>query len=505
MLKVLVTSRDRLGLDAELVRRVLPMEVPEAYQAYGPAELGRLESVALFVNRAQRVNPAFAIGGQNAGSIGELVRRLDGLPLAVELAAAWMDAASPSELVEELDDRYQILVGRRAVTERQTSLWAAVESSYGRLDPAAQGLFRQLGIFAGGWNLGAMTAVCRLDSGGALEVLGRLVDHSMVSVMPTQEGPTTRYRLLEVLRRFAMDRLEASGELADVQKRFVDHFVSLAETASPNLAGRAGPRWLATLDVEVENVRAVCATEAAVGHKLRRAVGMFRYWLFRGRVGEGRMRLLELVAVMNPASPAAVNALIGLSLLSWAQGDLAISARHARAAFRLARLAGDRRGAADALLRLAYAQFDSARPATAGRTTRRAEQVATELRDRRLLAECSLQLGQVALVESRLQDAERLVAASVRSFALEDKVDREAAALVVLGRTYLRQGRARDGEEALRRSLTITRDFAHVRFGIPVMESMAAVAAASREYGRAATLVGAAEGLLERVGARPPG
>jgi len=156
-------------------------------------------------------------------------------------------------------------------------------------------------------------------------------------------------------------------------------------------------------------------------------------------------------------------------------------------------------------VRLAYAQFDSARPATAGRTTRRAEQMAAELRDRRLLAECSLQLGQVALVEGRLQDAERLVAASVRLFALEDKVDREAAALVVLGRTYLRQGRARDGEEALRRSLTITRDFAHVRFGIPVMESMAAVAAASREYGRAATLVGAAEGLLERVGARPPG
>jgi predicted ATPase/DNA-binding CsgD family transcriptional regulator len=503
-LKVLATSRDRLGLDAELVRRVPPLEVPRAQQTYRSAELASLESVALFVDRAQRVNPAFAIVEQNVGSIGELMRRLDGLPLAVELAATWMDVASPNELVEELDDRYQILVGRRAATERQTSLWAAVESGYGRLDPAAQRLFRQLGVFAGGWNLGAMTAVCRLDSGSALEVLGRLADHSMVTVIPTWEGPTTRYRLLEVLRRFSMDRLEASGELDDVRERFVDHFVSLAETASPNLAGREGPCWLATLDAEVDNVRAVFATEDSVDRRLRLAAALVPYWQFRGLVGEGRLRLGELVAAMNPASPGAVDALVGLSALSWAQGDVAIAARHARAAFRVARLAGDRRGAARALLRLAQAQFDSARPALAGRTTGRAEQVATEFGDRGLLAECSLRLAQVALVESRPQDAESLLLASVRLSALEDQVEREAVALLMLGRTYLQQGRPGDSEEALRRSLTIAREFALVRYGIPAMESMAAVAAASREYGRAATLVGAAEGLLERVGARPP-
>src|SRR5215831_42141 len=234
-LTVVATSRDRVGLDAELIRRVPPLDVPRPDHAYEPDELGQVESVALFVNRARRVNPGFAIGATNVEPVGELIRRLDGLPLAVELAATWMEAASPGELVSELDDRYQILVGRLHVTGGQPSLWAAIESSYERLDPAARGLFRQLGLFAGGWNLGAMTAVCRLDSGRALEVLGRLVDHSMVNVVPSPEGPTTRYRLLEVLRRFSLDKLEESGQAEDLRKRFVGHFVSLAEAASPNL------------------------------------------------------------------------------------------------------------------------------------------------------------------------------------------------------------------------------------------------------------------------------
>jgi predicted ATPase/DNA-binding NarL/FixJ family response regulator len=503
-LTFLATSRQRLGLDPELVWRVPPLETPAPDRVYRASELARVESVALFVDRARRVNGAFAIAESDVRPMCELIRRLDGLPLAVELAATWMETVSPGELVGELDDRYQILVGRRVVTEGRPSLWTAIEASHGRLDPAARSLFGQLGLFAGGWNLGAMTSVCRLESGRALEVLGRLVDHSLVSVVPTAEGPT-RYRLLEVLRRFALDRLEASGRLEDAQRRFVGHFVSLAESASTNLPSREGPRWLAVMDAELDNMRAVFAMEPAwaVEPRLRLAVAMVPYWHFRGLVNEGRVHLRELAPAMQAASPAAVAALNGLSWLSWAQGDLGVAARQARAAFRMARELGDLNGAAHALLQLAHAQYDSARP-TADRTTRRAEQIAVDLGDERLLAECDLQLGQVALVDGRLEEAERLLTESARLFSVVERVDREAVALLVLGRVLLRQGRLREAEEVLRRSLHITRDFALVRSSIPVLESLAAVATLGREFPRAATLVGAAAGLLERMGARPP-
>ena len=504
-LTVLTTSRERIGLVGESVWRVPPLAVPDRNQRYEPHELERVEAVALFVDRARRVDPRFSIHRANAKQVAELVSRLDGLPLAVELAAAWMEALSPGELAQELDDRYRILVGRRVVSERHAGLWAAIESGYDRLDQAAQSLFCQLGVFAGGWNLGAMTSVCRLESGAAVEGLGRLVDHSLVEVVPTTEGPT-RYRLLEVLRRFALERLEMTGRLDATTRRFVDHVVSMAERASPSLDGSEGPRWVAMLDADLDNIRAVFATagEWAVEPRLRLAVDLVPYWLWRGLVDEGRGHLREVVAAVSAPSPAAVGALNGLSWLSWAQGDLSMAARRARGAFRAARHSSDRRGAANALLRLAQAQFDAARPATAGLTTKRAREIATDVGDARLTAECDLQLGQVALVEGQLAEAEELVSESVRLLTVTGPVHRLANARVTLGRLYLQQGRTTAAEEALLKSLAVAREFAMVRPSVPILESLAAVAADRGDHGRAARLAGAAAGLLERGGARPP-
>jgi non-specific serine/threonine protein kinase len=504
-LTVLTTSRERIGLVGESIWRVSPLGLPELSRPYPPDELERVEAVALFVERARRANPRFAIVPSDAGHVVDLVRRLDGMPLAVELAAAWMETLSPEELARELDDRYRFLVGKRLVSDRHPGLWAAIESSYDRLDDAAQSLLRQLGVFAGGWNLGAMTSVCRLESGAAVEVLGRLVDHSFVEVVPTKEGPT-RYRMLEVLRRFALDKLEETGHLEATTGRLADYVASMAERASPSLTGREGPRWLAMLDADLANVRAVFATRSAPAHepKRRLAVSMVPYWLLRGLMDEGRGHLGEVVDQVGPVSPAAVAVLNGLSWLSWAQGDLGMAARRARGAFRAARRAGDRRGAANALLRLAQAQFDAARPATAGRTTHHARHIASDLADQRLVAECALQLGQVALVEGRLEEAERSVSESVRLLTEAGPVYRRSNAQVTLGRVFLYQGRVREAEEVLRESLAVASELAMVRPTVPILESLAAVAADRGDSGRAARLAGAAAGLLERTGAQPP-
>jgi DNA-binding CsgD family transcriptional regulator len=282
--------------------------------------------------------------------------------------------------------------------------------------------------------------------------------------------------------------------------------VALAETASGNLNGPEGPGWLATLDVELDNLRGIFAIEAAWASepKRRLAVAMVPYWHFRGLFNEGRARLREVVAAMEGPTPAAVAALNGLSWLSWAQGELVSAARRARAAFRAARRIGDRRGAAYALLRLAQARYDSGRPASAGLATRRASEIAVELSDDRLSAECSLQLGQVALVEGRLEEADDLLRQSVDGLTRTGLVDRKATALLVLGRLHLQRGDLAAAEAALVQSLTELREFALVRHSVPILESLAAVAADQGDHLRAARLAGAADGLLEWMGARPP-
>jgi non-specific serine/threonine protein kinase len=505
-LTVLTTSRERIGVVGERAWRVPPLRVPNRELSYVPEQLETNAAVALFLERARRASASFAITTGNAAGVVELVRCLDGLPLAIELAAGWMATLAPGELVREVNRRYQILVARdRVVSERHSSLWAAIESGYERLDPASQELFCQLAVFAGGWNLGAMTTVCQLASEPAVEVLDRLVDYSFVTVVATTEGPT-RYRLLEVVRSFAMAKLQESGRYAETQARFVERMVDLAESASVSVTSREGPRWLTALDAELDNLRAVLTADPPLRPelRLRLAVALVPYWHFRGLFNEGRRHLREVVAGADPAAPALVSVLNGLSWLSWAQGELASAARHARQAFATARRAGDRRGMAFALLRLAQAQFDAGRPAAAARTVARAAQTAEELHDQRLAAECILQLGQVAMVEGRLGEAAVLLRDSVRLLGASGHVDREAVALLVLGRLCLRQGRPEEAEALLIKSLTTLRDFALARHSVPILESLAAVAAVRGDDARAARLAGAAAGLLERMGARPP-
>lgn len=506
-LTIVVTSRERLGVLGELAWRVPPLDLPRAGRVYTPDELEQVEAVALFADRARRASPHFSVTEANCRDVGDLVCRLDGLPLAVELAAGWMETLSPGELARELDDRYQILVARGPVmSERHTSLWAAIDSSYERLDPAARDLFAQLGVFAGGWNLGGMAAVCRLESAPAVEVLGRLVDHSFVTVVPTTEGPT-RYRLLNILRRYALDRLEQSGQRATLERRLADHVVSVAESASASLTQREGPRWLAVLDAELDNVRVAFALEAewSAELKLRLAVALAPYWHFRGLLNEGRRHLQDVLASAGPGSPTGVAALNWLSRLCWAQGDLPGAARQARAAFRAARAIQDRAGSAFALLRLGKARFDAGRTAAARTALERSAEIASGVGDDVLLGECFTLLGQVALVEGRIDDAERLLNESVSRLNRTGDVHREAVALQALGRLHLQQARLNEAETALLRSLTDLREFALARPSVPMLEGLAAVAADRGDHGRAARLVGAADGLLERMGARPPG
>ena len=505
-LTVLATSRQRLGVPGELVWRVPALGVPRQEETYAPEDLVKVSATALFLDRSRRRNPNFVVHHANAGDVAELMRRLEGLPLAIELAAGWTATLSPAELVDRLGGRFQLLVSReRVVSPRHTSLSAAIDSSYEGLAPGDKSLFRQLGIFAGGWSLSSMTAVCELDHAAAVHLLDRLVDHSLVTVLAATVGPT-RYRLAEALRDYALVHLKAAGEEVAVQQRFTEHFVTMAESAMAGITGPQGPGWLDVLDAEYGNLRSVFEMEAAAGPDLclRLAAALVPYWHFRGLLSEGRLRITNALAAVHERSPALVPALNGLSRLCWAQGDLDSARLNGRQAFRVAREFGDQPGRALALLRLAQASFDAGRRREARGWTERARRIASELRDERLMALSSLRLGQLSLVEGRLDEAGRLVGQSIELFQRTEQVDQEAIASLVLGRVLLQQGRHEEAETTLLGSLALLRPLALPRPSVPILESLAAVAAARGDDLRAARLAGAAAGLLDRIGARPP-
>jgi len=505
-LTVLTTTRQRLGVPGELVWRVPALALPRQDQTYGPEQLLKVSAVSLFLERSQRRNPNFLIDHANAGDVGELMRRLEGLPLAIELAAGWTATLSPTELLDRLGSRFQLLVSHeRVVSPRHSSLRAAIDSSYAGLEPIEQSLFRQLGVFADGWSLSSMTAVCGLEQATAAHLLDTLVDHSLVTVLTATVGPT-RYRLAEALRDYALEHLKAAGEDVAVQQKFTEHFVDIAESTTAAIAGPQGPGWLDVLDAEYGNLRAVFEMEvpASPELRLRLATALVPYWHFRGLFSEARLRLTDAVAATEPASPALVSALNGLSRLCWAQGDLESASRSGRQAFRVAREFGDRAGCGRALLRLAQASFDAGHRRQARGWTERARRIAIELRDERLAAASLLQLGQVALVEGRLDEAGSLVLQSIELFRQTEQVDQEAIASLVLGRVLLQQERHVDAEAALLGSLTLLRPFALPRHSVPILESLAAVAASRGDDLRAARLAGAASALLDRIGARPP-
>ena len=504
-LKVVATSKRPVRIDAEREWRVPALDLPEADRDYSAAQLEAMDSVALFVERARRRDEAFAVERSGAGDVIGLVRYLDGLPLALELAAAWTGTLSPGELLLHLRRHpHDLEDGDRGGDPRHSSLRAAIDSSYRSLDHECQELVAELSVFPSGWNLDAMDAVCAQGTGVSRAALRQLIDRSFVTMQAAPGGPT-RYRMLGVIRRYAMNQLEETGHVDATLRRFVRHFADLATAAGSHLTTRDGPRWLQVLDVELDNLRAVLTLDQAdPDDRLRVALALVPYWHLRGLLGEGLNRLDVIVRSGLPRSPAVVQALNGLSRLSWARGDTDMAARMARQAFHVARRIHDSPGVAWSLVRMAQASFDANCPAAARRCAEHAHRLSAGWADGPLAAACLFQLGQVALVEGRLDEADTTLRRAIDLFARNDQVDQEAIALLILGRVRLRQDRIDDAEAVLIRSLSGVREFALPRHTVPIVESLAVVALRQGNRPRAARLYGGAAGLLRRMGARPP-
>jgi predicted ATPase/DNA-binding SARP family transcriptional activator/DNA-binding CsgD family transcriptional regulator len=336
-LRLLATSRRPLHLAAEFAWRVPAMAAPDPDDLPPFERLGEYDAIRLFIARAAAARPGFTLTARTAPAVVRICARLDGIPLAIELAAARLRLLSADEVAARLDDALALLAsGDTSAPPRQRTLRAVLDWSYDLLGADERTLFRRLAVFAGGWSLDAAEVVGAGDGivrEQVLDLLDRLADASLV-VMEERDG-RTRHRLLEMVRRYAEERLEASGEREALSRRHAEWSLALAEAAEPHFVSDRLKEWMERLDAERDNLRAALAWVAARGEV---ALGMhlvgtvWRYWYHRGLFAEGR-RLLEvfLEAARTESgssddiapSLARVKALLGMGQISLIQGDLA--------------------------------------------------------------------------------------------------------------------------------------------------------------------------------------
>jgi predicted ATPase/DNA-binding SARP family transcriptional activator/DNA-binding CsgD family transcriptional regulator len=345
-LRVLATSREALGLPGEVVWRVPSLSVPDTDRLLTPGEMTGYEAVRLFAERARLRLPTFQLTSEDAPAVVEVCRKLEGIPLAIELATARMGTLSVRQISERLQDPLGLLRGGgRTAVSRQQTLRGTLDWSYELLSKFERALFGCLSVFAGGWTLEATEAVGTsegIEEGDVLDVLSGLVDKSLVVAEARQES-RVRYRLLEPIRQYAQEKLEARGEGEEVQRRHASYFLTLAEEAEPRLRGPEDLEWLERLETEHDNLRAALSWalergEAELG--LRLAGALWRFWEARGYYGEGLAWLKRVLARGSRVSAARIKALEGEGWLTLYSGELDEAGIAAREGLKLSDEAG---------------------------------------------------------------------------------------------------------------------------------------------------------------------
>jgi predicted ATPase/class 3 adenylate cyclase len=512
-LGVLATSREPLRLRGEQEYAVPPLPLPDNGREPTAGVAWHSPAVSLFVQRARAIRPDFVLTDENAPAVAEICARLDGLPLAIELAAARVRLLAPEAMVRRLERRLPLLVGgARDLPSRQQALRDTIAWSHDLLEEHERRLFRRLSVFVGGWTLDAAEAVCNAD--GDLDVLAgveSLVAKSLVR-QQVQPGGEPRFAMLETIREYALEQLETSGEASASSRRHRDWFLTLAEHAAVELRGPHQAEWFDRLEVEHSNLRAALDWSEAEPDGIGPAASMVEalawFWVLRSHVREARTRVERLCGQDRGTEEARARLFGVAGYLADRTGELAVGSHWLETGLALWRVVGDRRGLATTLTGLAQA-------AAAGDDRERASMLleeAVELvgrtapgdtRDTVLAAYHETPMSHLArLVELRgdLDRAERLLdedLAFCRSFGDSHGV---ANALRGLGSLAFGQGDTTRAAALLNESLDLFRALADTPCIAQNLDLLAHVAALQGRHRRAAVLLGAAETLRGGTG-----
>jgi predicted ATPase/DNA-binding SARP family transcriptional activator len=410
-LSILATSREPLRVPGEVTWPVPSLSLPAADTASADAATVNSDAVTLFVSRAQEVRPGFEASEGDIRDLVHLCHRLDGLPLAIELAAALVSVLSVREIADRLDDRFALLGGgSRFVPTRQQTLRAALEWSYELLEDVERVLFSRLSIFSGSFSLAAAEAVCAgdgIERRDVLFVVRNLVDKSLV--VAEHHAAQTRYRMLETIREYARDHLNVGDAGNSIRKRHAAHFLDFAEEAGPRLRGNKQREWLIRLELDHDNFRTALGWSQATNgdQALRLASALSWFWLLSSRLSEGRDWLKKTLATaeIDHLNRARVKALTDLGVIAQAQDDTAEGRADLEASVAHWRELGDREQLAYALAWLSWSTlFDGD---LAGARARAAESldIATSLQEQWTVALATQALGFIACETGDLAEA----------------------------------------------------------------------------------------------------
>jgi predicted ATPase len=549
-LKILATSRTPLGLYGEYEFPIPPLSLPEPESLPPLEHLTEYEAIRLFVERARAVRPDFSLAEDNAPAVVEICERLDGLPLAIELAAARIKLLTPQLLLDRLGNRLKILTGgARNLPERQRTLRNAIEWSYDLLDEGEKMLFGRLGVFSSGSTLEAMEAVC--DAEGDLptdvfEGASSLLDKSLLR-QEEGAGGDPRFLMLETIHEFADEKLEGGGEAEAVRRAHAEYFLALAEEAEPMLWGAEDAMWLDRLEREHDNMRAALSwalRHAEATLALRVGAALRWFWYMEGYYREGR-RWLEAALDKErgvAAAEARARALEGVGWLAAGQGDLDRAQAAAKEGLRLSteaglgdvvaadlqnvlgeavarrrgdyewatellteslalhRKAGDIRGVAWSLGNLANVSSDRGDYEQAKRLYEEGLALSRELAGAELLGAHSISLGYEYLLEGEPERATALNEEAAELYRKRGLRDGLQHALDNLGWATLLRGDYERAETLHKQSLKVSQDLGDKLIASESLEGLACTAGAQGEAERSAILFGAAERLREAEG-----
>jgi predicted ATPase/DNA-binding SARP family transcriptional activator/DNA-binding CsgD family transcriptional regulator len=521
-LRMLATSREPLGVEGEVLRRVPPLSVP--LTSTTSAEISGYGAVRLFVERTRLRLPAFGITQENGYAVCEVCRRLEGVPLAVELAAARMGTMAAEQLARRLDDSLAVLSsGSRTAPPRHKTMRATLEWSHGLLSEKEQAAFRRLSPFAGGFTLEATEAVLAaegIEEVEVLEMLSALVEKSLI-VAKVVSGRSVRYRMLEPIRQYAQEKLQESAEEESTRRRHAEYFLGLAQEADPELLGEQQEEWFRLLEREHANFRAALGwafsrEEAKLG--LRLAVALYEFWDVHGHIGEGRGWLEKGISASGSTTESTrARALNDAGWMAWFQGDFESARALVEESVSLYRQLGEKEGLAWAIANLGYLSVLGHRgPQYVPALVEESMRLRSEIRDRRTIAYLllfeGLAVGSVLFGEgSSAPDVEDLAARfrdlHERSLALFRNVgDRRGAGncLINLGLGELILGDDERATAQMRELLHLGRSVDnkwHIQYAF---FGLAGIAASRGHPVRAARLWAASEGVREAAAIELP-
>jgi predicted ATPase len=474
--RILATSQEEMGIAGENVFHVPPLSVPDEKAELGVKELAKFEAIQLFAKRAEDARSGFRLTAENSSAVIHICCQLDGIPLAIELAAARVKILTVSQIVNRLDDRFRFLTsGRRTALPHHQTLRAMIDWSYGLLEDNEQTLFHWLAVFVGGWTLQAAEEVCsggRLDPADVLDLLTQLVEKSLVSI-ERRRGLDLRYRFLETIRQYAHEKLIESGAADRLKDQHLAYFLQYAEYANQYLEGPDQGVWLDRLEADHNNLRAALewslSSDDGTNLSLRLAVPLGEFWKVRGFLKEGRARLK--IVLEDPGSQVVTSergyVLDKAATLAYLQSDyFACHSLWEESLLLFQQLGPEgRHGEAIALTGLANTATEVGDYETAPGLFEQALEILREIGDQEGAANTIRNLGWVAIRTGDYDKAQERLEEALFIYRQIDNKERIASCLSGLGEVAVRVGDYERAKLNLEESLQLRRELKH-KWGI---------------------------------------